>query len=115
MHELGVVFNIINTVEEVGKENNLTSIKTVTIELGEVSTVVPEYLTDCWEWAKKKHPLIEDAQMLIEKLPAITYCEDCKKTYETIKYGRTCPYCDSPNTYLQQGNEFNIKAIGIED
>ncbi len=115
MHELGVVFNVIDTIEDVGKENNLTNVQTVTLELGEVSSVVPEYLTDCWEWAKKKHPLVADASLMIITIPAITYCEDCKQTYETMKYGKTCPHCNSSNTYLQQGNEFRIKEIGIAE
>ncbi len=115
MHELGVVFNIIDTLEEVGKENNLSEIQSVTIELGEVSTVIPQYLTDCWSWAQKKHPLVINATLNIERLPAITYCEDCKQTYETVKYGKICPHCGSEHTYLQQGNEFKIKDITVPD
>ena len=40
MHELGVVFQAIKIVEEVAKENNLTEIESVTVEIGEVSTVI---------------------------------------------------------------------------
>lgn len=54
MHELGVVFHIIDSLEEVAKENDVTQIQSVTIEIGEVSTVIPHYLTDCWEWAIKE-------------------------------------------------------------
>ena len=42
MHELGVVFQAIKIVEEVAKENNLTEIESVTVEIGEVSTVRKE-------------------------------------------------------------------------
>ena len=38
-------------------------------------------------------------------------CEDCGKTYETVKYAKICPYCKSENTYLIQGNEVQIKEI----
>ena len=41
MHELGVVFHIIDSLEEVAKENDVTQIQSVTIEIGEVSTVIP--------------------------------------------------------------------------
>ena len=53
MHELGVVFSIIKTVEEVAAENDVTEVSAVKLHLGEVSTVIPEYLTDCWNWAVK--------------------------------------------------------------
>ena len=36
MHELGIVFHIINEIEEVGKENKLETVSTVTVEIGEV-------------------------------------------------------------------------------
>lgn len=111
MHELGVVFHIIRSVESVAKENNLTEINSVTLELGEVSTVIESYLTDCWKWAIKRSDLLKEASLIVETLPAITYCEDCKENYGTVEHGRICPFCGSEHTYLVQGNEFNIKEI----
>ena len=37
MHELGIVFHIIRTVEDVAKENHVARIQRVTLQLGEVS------------------------------------------------------------------------------
>ena len=51
MHELGIVYHIIDTLEQVAKDNELTHIDSVTMEVGEVSAVIPDYLTDCWAWA----------------------------------------------------------------
>ena len=80
MHELGIIVHITKTLQGVAEENNLSEIASVTLEVGEVSAIVPDYLTDCWEYYKKKFPLIENAQMRIEMLPAVTYCESCKET-----------------------------------
>ena len=111
MHELGVVFSVIHTVEEVAKENNVTEVSAVRLHLGEVSTVIPEYLTDCWNWAVKKTEIMKEARLDIETIPAVTYCEDCGSEYETVKYGKTCPKCGSSHTYLLRGNEFTIQEI----
>ncbi|MBR5897244.1 MAG: hydrogenase maturation nickel metallochaperone HypA [Lachnospiraceae bacterium] len=111
MHELGVVFHIIDDVTEVGKENNLTSVQSVTLQLGTVSTVIPEYLKDCWKWAVERTELLKGAELIIEPIEAITFCEDCKTTYDTIAHGKTCPNCGSGHTYLLQGTEFMIKEI----
>lgn len=113
MHELGVVFYVIRDVKKVAQENNVEQVETVTLEIGEVSGVVHEYLIDCWNWAVKKEPIMEHAILQIETIPAVTYCESCKQTYETVKYAKICPYCKSEQTYLLQGNEFNIKEIGV--
>ncbi|HHW11606.1 MAG TPA: hydrogenase maturation nickel metallochaperone HypA [Firmicutes bacterium] len=111
MHELGIVFHIIKTVERVGTENKLTMVSTVTLELGEVSGVVPEELTACWAWAVKKTELMKEARLAIETIPALTFCESCQETYQTVRYGRICPFCGSEQTYLVQGNEINLKTI----
>ena len=57
MHELGIVFHIIDSVERVGRENDLAHVSAVTLELGEVSTVVDTYLQDCWRWAADRTPI----------------------------------------------------------
>ncbi len=112
MHELGTVFYVLDRVEELAKENDLTEVASVTLEVGEVSGIIPEYLIDCWQWAvKKRPPVLQKAELKIEKLEAVTYCEDCKQTYPTMKYAKICPYCKSEHTYLLTGNEYNIKEI----
>lgn len=118
MHELGIVFHVINRVEEVAKENNVEHIKQVTLEIGEVSGVVHEYLTDCWDWAvnkkKDRSPVLFGSKLVIEATPAVTVCNACQKTYSTVEHGRTCPYCKSEDTVLLHGNEMNIKEIEAE-
>lgn len=113
MHELGVVFHIMDSLEKVAKENEVTGISKVVLELGEVSTVLEDYLLNCWKWAVKKRELFAEAELIVEKLPAVTWCDDCKKTYPTVEYGKICPHCGSPQTWLLQGNEFNIREIEV--
>lgn len=111
MHELGIIVHVTKTLQEVAVENQLEKIGSVTLEIGEVSGIVPEFLTDCWEYYRKKFPLLEDSVLQIEPLPAVTFCENCGKTYPTVQYGKQCPYCESGHTYLLTGNECNIKEI----
>ena len=114
MHELGIVKHVIRTLEEVAEENNVNHIGSVTLEIGEVSGVVPLQLLDCWDYFRVKSELVKTAELLIETIPAVTYCTACKGTYETVKYGKICPYCKSPETFLIRGNEMNIKQIEAE-
>ena len=111
MHELGIVFHVIQSVERVGGENGLSSVSSVTLELGEVSGVIPQELKSCWDWAVKRTELLPEAELRIETLPAVTYCADCGREYLTVRYGRTCPCCGSERTWLVRGNEINIKEI----
>ncbi len=114
MHELGIVFHIIDTVEEAARENNIQKVQSVTVEIGQVSTVIPEYLTDCWAWAvKKKGTLLQDCAMEVERIPAVTHCDGCGQDYGTVEHGKTCPHCGSNDTWLLTGNEINIKEITV--
>lgn len=53
MHELGTVFYVIKQVEQLCVENNLSTVGSVTLEIGEVSGIIPKYVQDCWDWAIK--------------------------------------------------------------
>ena len=114
MHELGVVFKVIQQVEEIAAENDVTRVEAGTLSLGEVSAVIPEYLTDCWKWAVKRTEVMRDARLEIETIPAVTHCDGCGCVYPTVAHGRTCPCCGSGETWLKQGNEFIIKQIEAE-
>ena len=58
MHELGIVFHVIKSVEKIGEENGLTNVASVTLELGEVSGAIPHELESCWNWAVKRTELL---------------------------------------------------------
>ena len=114
MHELSIVTHVAKTLDEIAVENNISKIGSVTLEVGEVSGIMTDYFTDCWNYFKVKDPLIAESELKLETIPAITFCEDCKKEYETVKYGRICPYCESEHTFLVTGNECSIKEIEAE-
>ena len=115
MHELGIVFYIIRDVKKVAEENGCGHVSKVVMDIGEVSTVVPEYLTDCWRWAADKEDLLRGCELSVNLLPAVTFCEDCGREYPTVRYGKTCPHCGSGKTYLLRGNEVEIREIEVKD
>lgn len=111
MHELGTIHYVIDTIEKLAVEQKLTDVASITLEVGEVSGIIPSYLTDYWLFARKKSELLKETELKIEELKAVTYCQDCRRTYFTVEHGKECPYCHSGNTFLVIGNEFNIKEI----
>ncbi len=116
MHELSIVSHVIKLVENMAEEQGIEEIAAVRLEFGEVSGIVPEYLEKCWNWSVGKgHPVLEKAAFDWEITPAVTICMDCKKTYETVRYGKTCPHCGSGNTFLLQGNGINLKELVVRD
>ena len=115
MLEMGIILHLAKSLEETAEQEKIKKITRVTLEVGEVSGIMTDYFTDCWDYFKKRHPVLDTAALEIETIPAVTYCSSCEKTYPTVQYGRTCPNCGSGETWLIQGNECIIKEIEVED
>ena len=54
MHELGTIYYVIDAVEKLMVENDLKEVGSITLEVGEVSGIIPESLQDFWEYARSK-------------------------------------------------------------
>ena len=86
----------------------------MTLEVGEVSGIMTDLFVDCWNYFKVKHPVLAESELKLVTIPAVTFCGNCGKTYETVKYGKECPYCHSGETWLVDGNQCVIKEIEAE-
>ena len=113
MHELGIVMQVMDQVEKVAAENKVEKVTKLTLEVGEVSSVVPDLFRDCFEWAKKRTEHLKECALDLVVLEAITYCRACDSTYSTTEFGKKCPHCGSEDTYLVTGNEIKIKKVEI--
>ena len=111
MHELGIVFHMIDLLEEVGAENQLTSIERVTLSLGEVTGVIPSYLLDCWRWAADRTELLAGSELEVIPVSAVTVCNTCGRTYPTLEHGKICPHCSSSDTELLHGLEIEVESV----
>lgn len=110
MHELGIVIEIVNTVEKLAREQNLTQIDTLVLQIGELSTVVPQYIRACYP-AAVDGTMMQQTKLEIEILPGNGLCKDCGKVYNLLSEHKTCPRCGSEKWDLLGGREFNIKEI----
>lgn len=114
MHEMGIVIHLAKSLNEMAEENHITKYGSVTLQIGEVSGIVNDLFLDFWNYYREKQPLLQECEMKIETIEAVTHCDDCGKDYPTVKYGRTCPYCNSEKTWLITGNETIIKEVEAE-
>ena len=48
MHELSIMYNIVERVMNVVKSNNLVEVEAIVLQVGEESGVVPSYLHACY-------------------------------------------------------------------
>lgn len=111
---MGIVLHLAKTLDETAKEERITKIGRITLQVGEVSGIMTDLFSDCWDYFKARHPVLCDSTLEIERVKAVTWCDGCRKEYETVTYGKKCPYCGSEETWLVKGNECIIKEIEAE-
>lgn len=112
MHELGLIVHVIKTVKRISEENGANRINKVTLEIGEVSGIVEDYLQKYWKWTiDQEESTLKNASLEIITIPAKTVCRNCGTVYRTLDYGKKCPSCGSIRTFLIQGDEMNIENI----
>ncbi|WP_346936055.1 hydrogenase maturation nickel metallochaperone HypA [Clostridium sp.] len=110
MHELGVVIEVVKTVEIFAEKNGLTKIDTIVLQIGELSSMIPKYIESCYP-AAVDGTRLQDTKLKIEILPGNAICKKCKKVFNIIENNSKCPNCTSEGWELLCGKEFMIKEI----
>ena len=110
MHELGVLIEAINTVENFAKKNGVTKIQTLVLQIGELSSTIPRYIEACYP-AAVDGTLLQETELKIEILPGNAICKTCNKVFNLIENKSKCPHCQSRDFDILCGQEFMIKEI----
>lgn len=110
MHEVGVVMEIVETVETFAKRNQVTVIDTLVLQIGELSSMIPRYIEACFP-AAVDGSILEHSKLEIELLPANGLCRACKKVFHIVEHNGICPVCNSSKMDILSGKEFMIKEI----
>ncbi|NLK29149.1 MAG: hydrogenase maturation nickel metallochaperone HypA [Clostridiales bacterium] len=110
MHELGIMYHIVEQVLRVVKTNELTEVEAIVLQVGELSSVVPRYLHACFP-ASVDGTMLENTKLEIEVLKANGICQDCGKVYPIFEHGKVCPACQSEEFEVISGREFYLKEI----
>ena len=79
MHELGVVIEVIKTVEDFARNNGVTKIDTLVLQIGELSSIIPQYIEECY-------PAAVDGTLLQETKLKLKYCRAMLSAKSAIKF-----------------------------
>jgi len=110
MHELGLVINIVQQIEDYMDENQLEGVETLVLQVGKLSEVYPKYLKDVYPIAVENTRL-KDTKLVIEETAGIGRCESCHFVYNLVENNNRCPVCDHHEFSIISGREFLIKEI----
>lgn len=114
MHEIGIVRQILRTVEEVAGENDIDHVDAVVVDCGELSLIVPEYLEEVFP-AVTKGTVLEGSELIIEPVPGMARCIRCEEVFSVIEHRGYCPGCGSFDKEILTGREFRVREIMYRD
>lgn len=96
-------------------ENNAAGrrVVSVTLEVGDLSGIVPEAVEFCFE-ACTRDTLLDGARLIIERMPARGHCLDCGADFAVHAYYDPCPVCGGYGISVVSGEELRVKELEVE-
>ncbi len=110
MHELGIVYEVINVVDRFVKANQLTKVEKIVLEVGQLSQAIPRFIEECYPAAVCDTDY-EETKLEIIVLPANARCISCNEIYNIVDEHKICPKCQGETYTLVSGEEFSIKEV----
>ncbi|MGV8123310.1 MAG: hydrogenase maturation nickel metallochaperone HypA [Candidatus Xenobiia bacterium LiM19] len=118
MHEMSVLLNIFETVEETLRKQfeNTAEVKVekITLQAGKLSMVVPEALQFAFTVAREG-TIFQKALLDIKEIPLVATCNECGEKITMDRPVFTCTKCDSFDLHIISGRELFIESVEIEE
>ncbi|MDD3877181.1 MAG: hydrogenase maturation nickel metallochaperone HypA [Bacteroidales bacterium] len=113
MHELSIVANILDTVEESAIKHEAAEVTEIELEIGELSGVEYDALDFAFSHAPRSS-LFRKTVFKILRIKSVARCHDCDAEFPVSHYATPCPCCSSFKTELIRGNELRIKSFSFD-
>ncbi len=110
MHELGICDAMLKMVRGIMKDEELTEISRITVEVGSLSGVMPNFLADCWV-AVADGTELEHTEFVIEELAGTAQCMDCGEEFTADLNDLSCPNCRGKKLVPLTGKDLTLKEI----
>ena len=110
MHELGLTDAMLKMVDKIKAKENISCVRTITVEIGDLSGVVPSFLENCWS-AVTFGTDYEETVLKIMTVPGTLRCEDCGKVFVANLDDLSCTECSSRKLTPITGRDMTIQEI----
>jgi hydrogenase nickel incorporation protein HypA/HybF len=113
MHELSIVANLFEILEEKAKEQKAKKIVMVKLQVGSLSGVVPEFLETAFD-IYKKETIADEARLEMKKVPLKIQCQKCHAEMVKDDFVFICSKCGSKELKILAGTELLLEKIELE-
>jgi hydrogenase nickel incorporation protein HypA/HybF len=109
VHEMSITQSIVEICEKYADGKPVLA---VTLEIGELSNIVPESVEFCFE-ACSKDTLLDAARLVIDRIPGRGRCRECSAEFPIKEYYEPCPTCGGFRVELLAGEELRVKELEV--
>ncbi|NMG73913.1 hydrogenase maturation nickel metallochaperone HypA [Aromatoleum diolicum] len=113
MHELSLAEGVRGIVEDAARGQGCTRVKTVVLEIGELSAVEVEALRFCLDVVLRE-TLAEGAAIKIEPVAGVGWCLACDRGVPLAQRFDACPECGGYQVRPIGGTEMRVREIEVE-
>ncbi len=114
MHEISLVRNIFNTLED-EFPGRIEQIRGIYLTVGLLSNVQPILMQNAFAAVIQDEPRYVQTSLQVEVLPIKIYCEQCAIETVLQQYTFACAQCGKVSDQVIQGEELLISKIEFEN
>jgi hydrogenase nickel incorporation protein HypA/HybF len=113
MHEMSLAEGVLQIVEDAAGEQGFARVRTVVIEIGQLSSVEPEAMRFCFD-AVTRGSLAEGAVLEVIEVPGSGLCLSCDRTVPLAALYDPCPLCGGFPVQPTGGTEMRVKELEVD-
>jgi hydrogenase nickel incorporation protein HypA/HybF len=110
MHELSLIENVIKIVEKLARQEKLTTVTKVYLQVGALRQIVPEFMQFAFISAAVG-TIMSRASLKVEVIPIKICCENCNHEFTVEELVYLCPKCEHAALKIVAGKEIVIESI----
>ncbi|MDP2762625.1 MAG: hydrogenase maturation nickel metallochaperone HypA [Sideroxyarcus sp.] len=113
MHEMSLAENVLHIIRDAALQQGFTRVKTVWLELGELSCVEKEAMRFCFDTVVKDS-IADGAQLEIVETAGQGRCTQCGSETPIATLYEACPQCGSYGMQVIAGDAMRVKELEVE-
>ena len=114
MHEMGIAQNILEIVRQSVPEGQAAAVRGIRVRIGQLSGIIPDSLDFCFS-ALVSDTEMSRARLVMDSIPMVSLCKDCRNQFEVRDYNFSCPSCSGANLELVSGKELEVVEIELAE
>ncbi|MGE5516941.1 MAG: hydrogenase maturation nickel metallochaperone HypA [Bacteroidota bacterium] len=114
MHEMSLTEGVVRILEDQAAAHGFAKVKTVWLEIGELSNVDPDSMLFCFDAIARGSAVAAEAKLEIIRVPAQAFCLSCGDSVTVENRYDPCPKCGGFGLKVTAGDEMRIKELEVE-